>query len=423
MNARSPKPKYAFPNDFLWGTALSAHQVEGDQNNNWTDWEKEHASELARGARKAFDNPSVHWYRIKDEAIDPANYISGRAADHYRHFEADFALAKKLNHTAHRFSIEWSRVEPRRGDYNDAAIEHYRKVLVALRAKGIEPIVTLHHFTLPHWVQEQGGFSSARTIADFARFAGKMASEYNEHVRWWCTVNEPELFSSFSYYFGLWPPQDKSIFKASYAYYSVFVRAHKAAYRAIKHVNPRAMVGAAKNNSHYVAKDKLIAPFVKRFADWWGNHAFYDRVRHECDFLGINYYFRFNFKGFRAEMDQQNPSDLGWGLHADGLYATLMDLHHRYRLPIMVTEAGVADSQDEVRAWYIKELLRNIHRAMQAGVDVRGFMYWALLDNFEWDKGFWPKFGLIEVDRKTMKRTIRPSALEYAKIIKAGGLD
>ncbi|MCC7543339.1 glycoside hydrolase family 1 protein [bacterium] len=417
------KPKLVFPKDFLWGSATSAHQVEGNQNNNWTDWEKERAAALARGAKKAFDNPSVHWYRIKEAAVDPMNYISGRAVDHYRRYEEDFDYAKKLRHNAHRFSIEWSRIEPRRGGYDERQIEHYRKVIRALRRRGIEPLVTLHHFTLPHWVQAQGGFASARTVEDFARFAGKMASEYNEDVQWWCTVNEPELFASFSYYFGLWPPQSKNVFKASYAYYSVFVRAHKAAYKAIKHVNPHAMVGAAKNNSYYVVQDKVLSPLTYSFAQWWGNHAFFDRTHKYMDYLGLNYYFRFNIVKGRVIMDQQNPSDLGWGLHAEGLYEILKNLHGRYHLPVVVTEAGAADGQDEVRAWYIKELLRNIHRAMSEGVDVRGFMYWSLMDNFEWDKGFWPKFGLLEVDRKTMLRSVRPSAYEYAKVIRAGGLD
>lgn len=423
MSARPLPPYLKFPENFFWGASTSAHQVEGGTDNNWTQWEREHAALLARGSKKAFDTPSVHWYRVKDRALDPANYISGIGVDHFHHFEQDFKLAHKLNHNAHRLSIEWSRIQPRRGVVDERAIEHYRRVIKTLRSLQMEPLVTLFHFTLPDWVADQGGFSSSRTIQDFIEYVRIVATALGDDVQYWCTINEPEVFATFSYIFGLWPPQQRSHWLGARAYASILPRAHIGAYKAIKAINPQAQVSVSKNNMWYCATGKTIAPIMARAWWWWANHLFLDRIRKYQDFIGLNYYFKFNFYGFRGEIDQQNPSELGWGLHPEGIDILLRDLHKRYHKPIMITEVGIADSQDESRSWYIKEILRNIHKSIAAGVDVRGFLYWSLLDNFEWDKGFWPEFGLIHVDRKTQKRTVRQSAKDYAKIIINNGLD
>lgn len=417
------KPHFAFPKSFFWGSATSSHQVEGGQDNNWTTWEKEHAGELSRGSQKAFDTPSVHWYRMKDQALDPANYISGQAVDHYNRFREDFDIAQSLNHTMHRFSLEWSRIEPQPGQYDEAALAHYREVIRALHSRNIEPMVTLFHFSLPKWVEARGGWTSAETLKSWRNYVAKVVDALGDDVTYWCTVNEPEVFSTFSYALGFWPPQQRSFLKAARSYASLLPRAHIDAYRIIKRHNPKAQVGAAKNNMWYQATGRFVSPILERLAVWWGNHVFLDKIKKYQDFIGINYYFKYNLKGFGGEIDQQNPSEIGWGLHPEGLAVVLQDLHKRYAKPVIVTECGLADSTDELRTWYLKEILRAVHRAMEAGVQVQGFLYWSLLDNFEWDKGFWPQFGLVAVNRNTQKRTIRPSAREYAKIIAANGLD
>lgn len=418
------KPLLQFPKNFLWGAATSSHQVEGHQNNNWTEWEKTHADALARGSKKAFDTPAVHWYRIKEEAMSPENYISGRGVDHLNRYEEDFDIARSLNHNAHRFSLEWSRIEPERGVFDQKAIEHYRNVLTALHRRGIEPLVTLWHFTLPKWVEQRGGFTNPATIADFERYAAKMAQEFGHDVKYWCTMNEPEVFASFSYWLGFWPPQQKNMGAAFAVYTSLMPRAHIKAYKAIKKYAPTAQVGISKNMMWYSADGRLLTPIFAKLQNWFGNYYFLDQIKHYQDYIGLNYYFKFVLRGLRWQISEQNPSDMGWGLHPEGLQVLLKMIGKRYRgKPIIITECGLADGQDESRAWYVKELLRNVHEAMQTGVNVQGFMYWALLDNFEWDKGFWPKFGLVSVDRKTMKRTIRPSAKVYGEIIRRGGLD
>lgn len=420
----SKKPLLQFPKDFMWGAASSSHQVEGNQDNNWTEWEKHHANALSRGSKKAFDTPAVHWYRIKDQAMDPHNYISARGVDHFKRYESDFDIARSLNHNAHRFSLEWSRIQPGPGVFDEKMIEHYRNVITALHRRGIEPILTLWHFSLPKWVQAQGGFTNPATIADFERYASRMAQEFGSDIKYWCTINEPEVFTSFSYWLGFWPPGQKNIGKAFVAYTSILPRAHISAYRAIKKYSPNARVGISKNMMWYSAEGRFLTPAVAFFWNWFGNYYFLDQIKKYQDYIGLNYYFKYVLKGLKWSISEQNPSDMGWGLHPEGMYELLRLIGKRYpRTPVLITECGLADAQDESRAWYIKEILRSIHRAMKEGVDVEGFLYWALLDNFEWDKGYWPKFGLVEVDRKTMKRTIRPSAKIYADIIKAGGLD
>ncbi|MBP9826965.1 glycoside hydrolase family 1 protein [Candidatus Saccharibacteria bacterium] len=416
-------PTFRFPKKFLWGAATSSHQVEGGTENNWTVWEKEHALFLARGSKKAYDTPAVHWYRMQDAAIDPNNYISGRAVDHFHKYEQDFDIAKRLNHNAHRLSIEWSRIEPKRGEYNKAALDHYRRVIRALRKRGIEPMVTLFHFTLPTWVEAQNGFLNAQTVKDFVNYATVVVDALGDEVEYWCTINEPEVFVSFSYFFGFWPPQKKNLPASIYAYTRILPQAHIKVYKMIKKRYPEAKVGASKNYTWFVPARWGLAYLMAKFWRWWVNYNFLDQICRYQDFVGINYYFKNNVRTFKAAMDEQNPSDMGWGLHPEGIYVAITDLSKRFRKPIIITECGLADSQDESRAWYIKEILRNVHRAMTEGADVRGFFYWALLDNFEWDKGYWPNFGLVKVNRTTMKRTLRPSAKVYAQIIKDGGLD
>lgn len=417
-------PRLQFPKNFLWGAATSSHQVEGHQDNNWTEWEKRHATALARGSKKAFDTPAVHWYRIKDEAITAENYISGRGVDHFNRYEKDFDIARTLHHNAHRFSFEWSRIQPQRGVFDNSAIEHYRRVITALHRRGIEPLVTLWHFSLPKWVEDQGGFTNPKTIVDFERYAERMAKEFGHDVRYWCTMNEPEVFASFSYWLGFWPPQQKNIVAAFMAYTSLMPRAHIRAYKAIKKHAPKAKVGISKNMMWYSPGGRLLTPVLAGMQNWFGNYYFLDQIKAYQDYIGLNYYFKFTLRGLQWRISEQNPSDMGWGLHPEGMQELLKMIGARYpKQPVIITECGLADGQDESRAWYIKELLRNVHAAMRAGVNVQGFMYWALLDNFEWDKGYWPKFGLVAVDRKTMHRTVRPSAKVYADIIKAGGLD
>lgn len=398
---------FKFSEGFYWGAATSAHQVEGGNNNDWSVWEKENAERLAGEAKKK----RPKWQQEKfPEMFDPRNYVSGRACDHYNRYKEDFDIAKSLGHNAHRFSIEWSRIEPEEGKFDEKEIEHYRKVIRALRERGMDPFVTLWHWPVPLWLRGKGGWESKEIANYFCRYAEKIVSEFKNDVKFWITLNEPEIYALNSYLKSVWPPQKKN----PVVYLRIIrnlIKAHKAAYKVIKKIQPDAQVGIAKNNVYF---ERWPLPLV----DWWWNRYFLNQIKNEQDFIGLNHYFHRRF----PENKNKIVSDMGWELYPEGIYCVLKSLK-KYDKPIYITENGLADSRDEHREWFIKESLKNIHKAIREGIDVRGYFYWSLLDNFEWDKGFWPRFGLVEVDYKTMARKIRPSAEVYAEICKNNGFE
>ncbi|MFC1700991.1 family 1 glycosylhydrolase [Patescibacteria group bacterium] len=236
-----------FPKNFLWGAASSAHQVEGNNFNDWTEWEKKNAKRLAKKAKKYYQK----WQKEQfQEMLKKENYISGRACDHYNRYEKDFDIAKSLNHNAHRFSIEWSRIEPEQGKFNQQEIEHYRKVILALKRRGIEPFVTLWHWTNPVWFSEKGGFEKHRNIKYFVNYAEKMVKELGKDVKFWITINEPNIYVSNSYLKGVWFPQKRNIFKYRKVLFNL-IKAHKLSYDIIKNNFSKAKVGIAKNNIYF----------------------------------------------------------------------------------------------------------------------------------------------------------------------------
>ena len=397
-------PEIKFPKNFYWGAATSAHQVEGGNVNNWSKWEKDNAERLAKEAKDYWQPWQQEMF---SEMLYPENYISGRVCDHYHRFEEDFDIAKKLNHNAHRFSIEWSRIEPKEGVIDKKEIEHYRSVLIALRKRGLEPFVTLYHWTLPNWLAEKGGWLNPKAPYYFDRYVKIISENLFDYVNFWITLNEPLLYASASYFKGVWPPQKRNIFKY-FKVISNLIKAHKLAYQALKLIDLDCQVGIAKNNIYF--KHNPLANYI------W-NEYFLNKIKDYQDFIGLNYYFHRRF----FENKHLPYSGLGWRVFPEGIYHVLKDLK-KYKLPIYITENGIASVQDINRVKFIKDHLIWIHKAIEMGVDVKGYLYWSLLDNFEWDKGFWPRFGLVEIDFKTFERKIRPSALEYAKICKENKL-
>jgi beta-glucosidase len=422
--------KLIFPSGFYWGSATSSHQVEGNNHNDWSEWEKENAERLAKEARNYWQK----WQQEKfPEMFEPENYISGRVCDHYNRFREDFDIARSLGHNAHRFSIEWSRIEPEEGKFDEKEIEHYRRVISALKERELEPFVTLWHFTNPLWIRDIGGWENKKTIDYFLRYAGKIIEELGEEVRFWLPINEPTVYAGQGYVLGVFPPQVKSQTRGNRVLKNL-IKAHKKAYRLLhQKLGESIMVGSA-HNLHYHVPYQKWSPW-----DWLATKIFnyFRDIRQlnlsvDCeDFIGLNYYYRdtvkFVLKGGRyGAVDIRNPneeiSDLGWDIFPEGIYHVLKYLK-KYKKPIYITENGIADTKDEKRAKFIKEHLKWMHKAISEGADVRGYFHWSLLDNFEWDKGFWPRFGLVEVDYKTLERKIRPSAWEYAKICKDNGFE
>lgn len=414
--------KYEFPKGFLWGASTSAHQVEGGTNNDWGEWEKENASDLANEAEHKFGR-LPNWKDIKAEATEPQNYISGIASDHFNRYKEDFKLAGELGHNATRLSIEWSRIEPEEGVFDEEAILHYKDVIKTCNELGLEPFVTLWHWTLPLWLRDKGGLQYKYFAQCFGRYAAKITGELKHGVKFWITLNEPFSVMQNSYLAGKWPPQKRNPF-VFWKMYKILAKAHNTAYESIKKTDPKSEIGLSSIMNFFEAHGQRspLDKWIVKIADYFHNQKLLNLTSGKNDFIAINYYFhdRLRLPGFQANTNKK-VSDMNWELYPEGLYHIIKKFSG-YKLPIYITEHGLADAKDEKRAWYITESLKKMHRAMAEGADVRGYLHWSLMDNFEWDKGFWPRFGLIEIDRKTLERKIRPSAYIYKKIIKDNGI-
>ncbi len=400
-----------FPEGFLWGAATSAYQMEGGNNNDWTGWEK------APG-------------HIKDGSV------CGLAANHYNLYQTDFELASRLNHNAHRLSLEWSRIEPKEGQWNLKEVAHYREVLSALKSRGIKTFVNLHHFTNPIWVSNQGAWANKKTVNDFCRYVEFAVKNFSDLIDFWLTVNEPLINVTLGYSLGLWPPGEKSSWKTFLAFKNL-ARAHRRAYRIIHQMidrgGKRAQVGFANNTASFYTyrKDKLLDFIFAKLSDLIGNNLFYlftGRKTH--DFIGLNYYFHyrirkpdFNALGrfMSAEKEGREASDIGWEINPQGIFDALLDVN-KYHLPIYIIENGVAASIDHQRQRFIISYLKEVYHAIKSGVPVKGYFFWSLIDGFEWENGYLPRYGLIGVDFKTFERQIRTSAKLYAEICQSNAI-
>ena len=423
---------YQFPKDFLWGSATSSHQVEGDNlYNDWWQWEQ--------------------------KGLLPDR--SGKACDHYNRFRQDFGLARELGHNAHRLSLEWSRLEKEEGAWDRNEWEHYKAVAHQLAALGIEPIVTLNHFTMPLWLFEKGGWKSPDAPAIFARFAARAIEELGDVVRYWIPINEPYILAILGHYRGKWPPGEKSLTNALLVMRNM-IKAHAAAYRSMHEAadatsglkRPRVGVAHAVTAFHPCAwhriPDRLAAHYHNRFY----NHSFVKSAikgrtclpfvtgerlaaKRAVDFIGLNYYFRQFIRHVHpfdskvslfgevcdpAHHKNAGPlTDMGWEIYPEGLYEVIRNFT-RYNLPIMITENGIGTTDDNLRQRYIKSHLIQLSRALKSGAHLTGYLYWSLMDNFEWADGYAKRFGLIGIDYATQERTVRDSARYYASVIRAG---
>lgn len=413
-----------FPKNFYWGAATSAHQIEGSIKNNWTEWEKEHArkaSEFYKGGGMEKFNYPVGEVNIK-EACEEENYISGKAADSFNRYKEDVAILKQLGLNAYRFSIDWSRIEPEKGKYSKEGLDYYRNLIKELKSNGIEPFLTCWHWPVPLWLEEEGGLLAKNIVEYFTKYVEVLVKEFGHDVKYWIPINEPVVISLCAYLNGMWPPQNKSVFKYLKICYFTLVKVHKEAYRVIKENNSEHMVGVAKNNQRVEGYgnslwNKLLANIVKFFSNDW----YLNKTREYLDFIGLNYYQDFEISGFGLRDEYEKRSDVGWGLKPYSIYYVLKDLKEKYDLPIIVTENGLADREDKYRKWWLDETVKAMEDAIKDGVDLFGYLHWSLLDNFEWAEGFWPKFGLVEVDRNTYERRIRKSGYYYRAIVEKYG--
>lgn len=411
--------KKVFPDDFFWGASTASHQVEGRTENQWSVWELENAQYFAKHAAdrlSGFDN----WEQIKHQATTPSNYVSGRGVEHYDRYPGDFDIAKKLNFNAFRFGIEWSRIEPEEGKWDAAEIDHYRKYIAELKRRGLEPFLNIWHWTMPTWFTDKGGFEKAKNLKHWNAYVSKLMEELGLDIKYVITLNEPNVYATFSYLLGEWPPAIKNPWAFIKVYLNL-VRAHRSAYRIIKQKNVRIQVGVASQLANLQAKRPrnfidVVSTQAMRYAwNWW----YLNRIKKQQDFVGFNYYFTDYYQAFRKVNPSAPLSDLNWYMEPEGLHPLLVRVWAHYKKPIIITENGLADSKDLNRQWWIEETIVAMERALSEGVDLRGYFHWSLLDNFEWKYGWWPEFGLVKVNRSTMKRQVRSSAKWFANKIEA----
>ncbi|MFA4872358.1 MAG: glycoside hydrolase family 1 protein [Patescibacteria group bacterium] len=401
----------SFPHGFLWGTATAAHQVEGDNvHSDWWSWE--------RSAQKL--------EALRQEGKNADDYISGHACDHYHRFEEDINLIKLGGQNAHRLSLEWSRVEPEEGVWDEKEIEHYREVLEMLKQRGIKTFVTLWHFTNPQWFAEKGGWLKRRNVKYFVRYCERVARILGDLVDVWTTINEPNVYAQVAYNWGVWPPQHRSYLESLKVFWHL-ARAHRRSYAILHRLTPHVPAGAAINVVSYVAHtphrfSSHVSVWLMHMAT---GHLFYTLTgRNTHDYIGMNYYFRTRLKNLSWSLNPsfvdvrshgRETSSLGWEIYPQGLFESLVDLS-RYHKPIYILENGIATDDDGQRARFILSHLREVYHAIREEVDVRGYFHWSLLDNFEWHEGWRPKFGLVAVDRETFKRTPKESFYLYKRI-------
>ena len=424
--------KKKFPADFLWGTATSSHQVEGDNiNNNW------HLFEQKEG-------------NILDNAK------SGKASCHYELFEQDFQYARQLNNNAHRFSVEWSRIEPREGFFDEAELNHYKEVLISLEKYNMQPMLTLHHFTDPIWVTEQGGWENPRTVKNFIRFVAYVVKELKDYVKFWITINEPLVYIHQGYITGTFPPGNIWDIEKGMLVFVNMIKAHAGAYKTIHDMDKEAQVSIASHfaifdpsnrlnpldhlmtayynhfinysfiNSIMSGKVRLILP-DKKFPFFTIRKFDIPDIKNTLDFIGLNYYTRYFVNSARfGEMETKEDSpknDLGWEIYPEGIYRALLNLK-KYKLPIYITENGTPDKNDKFRKQFIVDHLNYVLDAIKKGIDVKGYFYWSLMDNFEWHKGY-QHFGLLKInfDEFSSERHLTRGAEAYAEIARNNALN
>lgn len=398
-----------FPSSFLWGAAISSYQCEGRNfNTDWHRWEK------AKGLDRA-----------------------GWACDHYRLFEKDFYLAKSLNLNSFRLSIEWARVCPVFVEFSQEALDHYSEVIDVLHQKGLKPVVTLHHFTNPTWFIDRGGWLNSKNIDYFIAYLKRVVELLKEKVEYWIIFNEPLVYIYNGFIRGIWPPGVKSVKEAKKVLDNI-VQAYLIGYEEIKRIyetismpvqislakHMRVFSGCPGSN---FALNSLSAFLRNKYFNFW--IVEYLNKKRSLDFLALNYYCKeyTRFKGLigaecRHTKHRERKNDLGWDIHPKGFYNILLKLK-KFNLPIIITENGTAETKDSLYEDYLRQHLKHLAKAILKGVDIKGYFWWSLLDNFEWDKGFKYRFGLIEVAYDSMVRRIKPFAYVYAQVCKENKIE
>ncbi len=415
-----------FPAAFLWGAATAAHQVEGNNTNNqWWKWEQD-------GHTSGTSGLACDWW-------------GGR-------WRADFDRAAEGAQNAHRLSVEWSRIQPTPDRWDEGALECYRDMLRGLHKRGMMPMVTLHHFTDPLWLFEQGGWEAENAVPLFERFVRKTVDALKEYCTLWCTINEPNAYALNGCIQGLFPAPHTGL-KAAMRTTANMLRGHAVAYRTIHELQPEVKVGYALHYRPMVARNprspldnlprniqynELNMKFPSGISTGVMRSTLgtvkIPEARATQDFFGINYYsvdtIKFDLAAYKTLFGTRFfPEDSDFSETKfianipEGLFDTLQWAAHTYpNLPIIITENGVDDGADRLRPRYVSKHVYQMWRALSRGWPVQGYFHWTLVDNFEWERGWTQKFGLWGLDVATQARIRRPSVDLYASICRENAL-
>jgi beta-glucosidase len=389
-------PEIQFPEGFLWGTSTAAHQIEGGNvNNDWWAWEH---------------NPDSGCVES-----------SGDACDSLFRWPEDVELVADMGVGAYRFSLEWSRIEPAEGEFSLSALEYYRRICGACRERNIEPVVTFHHFTTPTWLTARGGWEAADAPEMFARFVSRVAAHLGNLIGWACTINEINLIGVMGYALGSSPPGVKDDFVRHLAVNDAMVRAHRLAVDALRSGPGDFPVGLTLSMDEMVADPGGEA--VLEAAQEILEDRFF-RATEGDDFIGVQCYSRVHFgpEGQAPNEPGVPTTQMGYEYWPQGVEHCARRAAAMTGLPVLLTESGIATDDDAERIVYLAEVLRGVRRALDDGVDIRGYFVWSLLDNFEWEHGFRPKFGLHSVDRMTFSRHPKTSATWFGSVARRNGL-
>ncbi|HEY1828933.1 MAG TPA: family 1 glycosylhydrolase [Acidimicrobiales bacterium] len=388
----------AFPEGFTWGTATAAHQIEGGNTNN-------------------------DWWAFEHTEGSGCTESSGDACDSWLRWAEDADLVQSLRLDNYRFSVEWSRIEPAEGEISEAALAHYRAQCEGLRARGIDPVVTFHHFTTPQWLVAQGGWENSDLIVDrFARFCTVVAEALGDVMARACTINEPNIVATMGWHAGMFPPgkTDKALSRQVGA---TFGRAHRAAVEAIRAAAPGVPVGLTLSMTDYQlleGGESKLESIRHHTEDVFMDHLAGD------DFLGIQVYSRMLIgpDGWAGSEPGVPVLDMGYEFYPASLANCLRRAwdYTKGQVPLSVTENGIGTTDDEQRIDYVRQALEGLLDVVDEGIDVRGYTYWSLLDNFEWALGYKPRFGIVGVDRATFTRTPKPSAAWLSEVARANAL-
>ncbi len=403
---------------FLWGVATSAFQLEGSPYADWTSWDS-----------------------ILNSRPDVTN--------HYDLYKEDLCLLKELGVNAYRFSLEWSRIQPRENEWNEEAISHYQDIINILLENNIEPMVTIHHFTHPLWFIKKYPWHVDTSIEKFLVFVEKIISTI-KGVKYWITFNEPYILLLGGYLEGCMPPGIKDTDLAIKALKNI-LSCHGRVYDIIHSKMPDAMVSVAHNMAAFSPwrrwnpLDKLLTKIAKYFY----NHSLLDAfitgkllikfpfkkpievnvpIKGKLDFFGVNYYTRIHirFNPFRKmgvelrhlDLDGYGLTDIGWEIHPHGLEKVLR-YASKLKVPLIITENGIATHDNEKKIKFMKKHIDVVEKCIKDGLDIKGYFYWSLIDNYEWLQGLDARFGLYKVDFDTLKRKPTNAAAYYSFLIKS----